>query len=346
MQRILLVGGGSGGHVYPVIAVANALKERSANAGGLDLALLGDDNFMRQAAQENGIKFRSILAGKLRRYFSLLAVLDIFKFPIGFLQSLWHVFWFMPDAVFAKGGYVSIMPALVARLYFIPLYIHESDSVPGLANKFLGRLADKIFKTFQISAEYFDQKKTVLFGNPVRRELLGGNKDEAAKLFNLSTGKKTIFVYGGSQGAQKINNAILESLVMAVGKDLQIIHQCGDTQYQDVKKSIEKLIKEGEGQYGELIARNHRLYSFLNLEQARSAYALADVIISRAGASNIFEIASVGKPAIIIPIVDTSGDHQLNNAIAFSKSGAVLIEEDNLTPHIILSQIEYLFIPD
>ena len=347
MKRILLVGGGSGGHVYPVIAVANALKEKAASGGAeLELLVIGDDKFMRSAAQENGIKFRPVYSGKMRRYFSFLTLLDLFKFPIGLVQSLWHIYWFMPDLVFAKGGYVSILPALVAKLYFIPLYIHESDSVPGLANKFLGRLADKIFISFQISAAYFDQKKTVLFGNPVRRELLGGNKDEAAKLFNLSTGKKTIFVYGGSQGAQKINNAILESLVMAVGKDLQIIHQCGDTQYQDVKKSIEKLIKEGEGQYGELIARTHRLYSFLNLEQARSAYALADVIISRAGASNIFEIASVGKPAIIIPIVDSSGDHQLNNAIAFSKSGAVLIEEDNLTPHIILSQIEYLLRPD
>jgi len=347
MQRILLVGGGSGGHVYPVIAVANALKERSANAGGLDLALLGDDNFMRQAAQENGIKFRSILAGKLRRYFSLLAVLDIFKFPIGFLQSLWHVFWFMPDAVFAKGGYVSIMPALVARLYFIPLYIHESDSTPGLVNRMLGRLADKIFISFQISAAYFNPSKTLLTGNPVRKELLTGNKDEAAKLFDLKTDKKTIFVYGGSQGAQAINKMILESLVMMVGRGFQIIHQCGLGQYDSAKSEVDKIIKEGEGSYADSIKQNYKFLAFLNTKQLAAAYALADVLVSRAGAASIAEIAMLGKPAIFIPLsTKASRGEQVTNAVELAKYGAITIEEENLTPHIVISQIEYLLRPE
>lgn len=341
-MRILLVGGGSGGHVYPVIAVANALKEK----GDIELLLLGDDKFMRQAAKESGIKFHSILSGKLRRYFSPLMFLDVFKFPVGFLQSLWHTFWFMPDAVFVKGGYVSVLPALVAKLYLIPLYIHESDSVPGLANKFLGRLANKIFISFQISVAYFDATKTVLAGNPIRRELLTGDKKEAATLFNLNSNKKTVFVYGGSQGAQKINDIVLESLVMIVSKDLQVIHQCGSGQYETVKKSIDKLIKEGEGGYGSVITQNYRLEPFLDVNKARAAYALADVIVSRAGASNIFEISAMGKPAIITPITDSAGNHQMNNAIAFNKAGAVLLEEENLTPHIFISQIEYLLKPE
>ena len=342
MKRILLVGGGSGGHVYPVIAVANALKEK----GDVELLLLGDDKFMGQAAKEVGIQFHSVMSGKLRRYFSLLTLLDVFKFPLGFFQSLWHIFWFMPDVVFAKGGYMSVLPALVAKLYLIPVYIHESDSVPGLANRFLGRLANKIFTSFQISSAYFDQAKIILTGNPVRKELLGGNKNEAAKLFNLDLGKKTIFIYGGSQGAEKINNIILDSLVMMVGKDWQIIHQCGSGQHEAVKKSVEKVVKEGEGEYGNLITLNYRSSTFLDLNQAKMAYALADIIVSRAGASNIFEIAAVGKPAIIIPITDSSGNHQLNNAMALNKYGAVMIEEENLTPHIVLSQIEYLLRPE
>jgi len=231
---------------------------------------------------------------------------------------------------------------LVAKLYLIPVYIHESDSVPGLANKFLGRLAKKIFISFQMSTTYLNSSKTILTGNPVRKDILIGDRNEAAKLFGLSPDKKTVFVYGGSQGAQKINEMILESLVMMIGKDFQIIHQCGSGQYDTVKKSVDKFIKEGEGGYGDAITQNYRLEPFLNLDKARAAYALADVIVSRAGASNIFEIAAVGKPAVIIPITDSAGNHQLNNATAFSKYGAVMIEEENLTPHIVLSQIEYL----
>jgi len=348
LKRILLVGGGSGGHVYPVIAVVNTLKEK-ASAGGVDLELmvLGDDKFMRPAAQENGIKFRPILSGKLRRYLSLLTILDIFKFPVGLLQSLWHIYWFMPDAVFAKGGYVSVLPALVAKLYLIPLYIHESDSVPGLANRFLGLLANKIFTSFQISAAYLDSKKTILTGNPVRQELLTGDRSEAGKLFNLDLNKKTVFVYGGSQGAQKINDIILESLVMMVNKDLQIIHQCGSGQYETVKKTVDKFIKEGEGSYGDAITKNYRLEPFLDLNKIKAAYSLADVIVSRAGAGSIFEIALLGKPAILIPLsTKSSRGEQIANATELAKYGAIMIEEENLTPHIILSQIEYLLKPE
>ncbi len=216
MKRILLVGGGSGGHVYPVIAVANALKKKSAESGGVELMLLGD-KFMRQAAQKSlpaqvgSIKSRSIISGKFRRYLSPMNLVDIFKFPVGLVQSLWHVFWFMPDVVFAKGSYVSVLPALVAKLYMIPLYIHESDSVPGLANRFLGRMASKIFTSFQTVTVHFDAEKTVLTGNPVRKNLLTGDRGEATSMFNFDPNKKTIFVYAGSRGAQKINKKILES---------------------------------------------------------------------------------------------------------------------------------------
>jgi len=346
-NRILLVGGGSGGHVYPLIAVAEELKNQAGQKGvELEVLFLGEGGFFKRAVKEKGYAFKNITSGKLRRYFSLLTLLDIFKLPVGFVQSLWHLYWFMPDVVFAKGGYASVLPALVAKLYMIPLYVHESDSIPGLANRFLGRTATKIFISFQSSAAHFDASRTILTGNPVRRELLTGDRNEAAALYNLSSSKKTIFVYGGSQGAQKINNIVLDSLVMMAGKGFQMIHQCGSAQYDAVKKSVEKITKEGEGSYGEAVIQNYRLEPFLDLEKARAAYALADIIISRAGASNIFEIAAVGKPAIIIPITNSSGNHQLNNAIAFSKSGAVLLEEQNLTPNILISQIEYLLKPE
>src|SRR3989344_7354214 len=159
--RILLLGGGSGGHVFPLIAVAEALKEKSQQEGiPLELMVLGEGGFMEKATAGAGLKFKPILAGKLRRYLSPLTILDIFKIPVGFFQALWHIFWFMPDVVFAKGGYASLPGAFVAKLYFIPLFAHESDSVPGLANRILGKLAKTFFISFESSKKYFKPGKT------------------------------------------------------------------------------------------------------------------------------------------------------------------------------------------
>lgn len=340
--RILLTGGGSGGHVFPLIAVATALKEKAQQSGReLELLILGEGQFMEKAAVENGLPFKRILAGKLRRYFSILTVLDILKTPIGFFQSLWHVFWFMPDIIFAKGGYASVLPAIIGRLFFIPLFIHESDSIPGLANRILGKLAKTVFISFQSSEKYFKTGKTALTGNPLRKELIGQDRGRAAEFFKLKSDKKTILILGGSQGAQKINDIILQSLVMLV-KDFQIIHQCGETQYNFVRNEAEKLVKEGEGKYAENIKINYKLFPFLDTEQLGMAFAVADILISRAGAGSIFEIAAFGKPVILIPITNSSADHQLANAREFSKFGAVVLEEQNLTSHILINQIESL----
>ena len=344
--RILLLGGGSGGHVFPLIAVANALKEKYQQAGiPLELMVLGEGKFMEKAAAETGLNFKSILAGKLRRYLSPLTILDIFKIPIGFFQALWHIFWFMPDVVFAKGGYASLPGALVAKLYFIPLFIHESDSIPGLVNRILGKLSKTVFISFNLSQKYFKSGKTVLTGNPVRKELISGDRVAGFQNFGLNPARKIILVLGGSQGAQKINQIVLDSLVMMV-KDFQILHQCGESQYQAIKTEIEKLIKEGEGEYADSLKNNYKFYPFFSEKEMAMAYAASDIIISRAGAGSLFEIAMLGKPAIIIPITNSSSNHQLENALEFSKFGAVVIEEENLTPHIIISQINSLLKPE
>lgn len=347
-MRILLVGGGSGGHVFPLIAVAEALRERSVQTGApLELMVIGEGEFIQKASLEHGLNFKPIIAGKLRRYFSLLTLLDILKIPIGFLQSLWHIFWFMPDVIFSKGGYSSVTSVVVGKLYFIPVYIHESDSVPGLANRLLAKLSKRIFISFKSSEKYFNVAKTILVGNPVRREIAQGDRNEAAKVFNLDPSRKTILVLGGSQGAQKINKIILDSLVMMVGPNasLQIIHQCGESQYQTVKTEVEKIIKEGENHYAQAIQTNYKVYPFFNEKELALAYAAADVFVSRAGSGNIFEIALIGKPAIIIPITNSSSNHQLENALEFSRFGATLIEEENLTPHILINQINSIFEP-
>lgn len=344
--RILLLGGGSGGHVFPLVAVANALKEKSRQTGvPLELMVLGEGKFLEKAVQENELSFKPILAGKLRRYFSPLNILDVFKIPIGFFQALWYIFWFMPDVVFAKGGYASLPGAFVSKLYFIPLFIHESDSVPGLANRILGKLSKKVFVSFDSSQKYFKPNKTVLTGNPIRKELIIGDRVMAIERFGLNINRKTILVAGGSQGAQNINRIILDTLVLLV-KDYQIIHQCGESQFQSVKMESEKIIKEGEGEYADAVNTNYKLFPFFDVNDMALAYAAADVIISRAGASNLSEISMLGKPTIIIPITNSSSGHQLKNALEFSKFGASVIEEENLTPHIVINQIQSLLDPD
>lgn len=345
--RILLLGGGSGGHVFPLVSVANALKEKSGQTGiPLELMVLGEGKFLEKAAAETGLRFKPILAGKLRRYFSPLTILDILKIPIGFLQSLWYIFWFMPDVVFAKGGYASLPGALVSKLYFIPLFVHESDSTPGLANKILGRFAKKVFVSFDSTQKYFKPGKAVTTGNPVRKELVSGDRVVGIQNFGLNPSLKTILILGGSQGAQKINQIVLDSLVMLV-KDFQVLHQCGEGQYPSVKIEIDKLTKEGVGEYADSLKNNYKFYPFFSEAEMAMAYAVSDVIISRAGAGSLFEIATIGKPVILIPL-STRGSRgdQIANALEFSKFGAVTIEEENLTPHIIINQVQSLLEPD
>ena len=340
-KRILLIGGGTGGHVFPLIAVAESIRKLDPSA---EILAIGDGPFIAKATSEAGIPFKPLFGGKIRRYFSALNFLDLLKFPFSFLQSLWTLYRYMPDVVFAKGTFSSIAPCLVAKLYFIPVYIHESDSVPGRSNMFLGQVATKAFTSFESAVKYFNQGKVVLVGNPVRPEVLVGNRDTALEYFNFRADMKTIFVYGGSQGSKHINDLILESLVQLV-KDYQVIHQCGDSQLQAVKGEVDRLSKEGENSYGPMISANYRLYPFVSAEELAMAYAMSDIVISRGGASNLFEIATGGKPAIIIPITDSHGNHQSQNAVEFAKYGAVIIEEANTSPHILINQIQNLLEP-
>ncbi|MEK9157780.1 MAG: undecaprenyldiphospho-muramoylpentapeptide beta-N-acetylglucosaminyltransferase [Patescibacteria group bacterium] len=340
-KRILLVGGGSGGHVFPLMAVAESLRTLDSSS---ELIIFGEGQFLENALKDKDIKYVKILAGKARRYISPLVVWDFIKIILGFFQSLWLVFRYMPDVVFCKGGYASVLPALIARLYRIPVYAHESDSVPGLANKIIGKFALAVFISFESAGKYFKEGKAVLVGNPVRLELLSGDKSIALQQFNLRADKKTVLVAGGSQGAKRINDAILEVLVQLV-QTYQIIHQAGDSQLSAVKSVIDQYVKEGGDSYGAMVSANYRLYPFFNAQDLAMAYASADIIISRAGASNIFEISALGKPAIIIPITNSASNHQMENANEFQKYGAVVIEEANITPHIIINQIQELLEP-
>ncbi len=342
--RILLAGGGTGGHVYPLIAVAKALKERAATEKiDIELLLVGDGEFIEKAAEINKLPFQRIVSGKLRRYFSVDNLKDILKMPIGFVQSLWCIYWFMPEIVFAKGGYASVMPALAARIFLIPVFIHESDFVPGLSNTILAKIAEEVFISFEASKQYFGRARTSFVGNPIRKELFGASREAAVKFFNLDPGRKTILVLGGSLGAKVINELILTSLVLMT-ENYQIIHQCGDSQYDEVKKDYDKLAEEGGAAYGGRLKEYYHLSPFLEEEALAMAYAAADVIISRAG-GQLFELAYLGKPAIIIPRAGSPGDHQAYNASSFGGAGGIVIEEQNFTRDVLIQRIGFLLEP-
>lgn len=348
MKRILLVGGGSGGHVFPLMAIAESLQKLAIQQGRpLELILLGEGKFFEEAAKKSGLKYKKIMAGKIRRYFSLANLFDIPKTLIGLIQSLWFLFWWMPDAIFVKGGYASIPPALAAKLFFIPLYIHDSDAVPGAANRLIGRWAKKVFVSFEMAKQYFPAGKTELTGNPIRSEILNGDRNQAWQFFQLSDQLPTILVLGGSQGAQKVNEIVLQSLSKLTSK-FQVIHQTGELNYEAVKKSSEALsnpVAKSDLATGLLSGSfpNYHLYPFLDSTNLPLAYAAADVIVSRAGANLLSEISALGKPAIVIPIKKSTSNHQYYNAVEFSKYGGIIIEEDNLVPSVLVDQIEHAY---
>ncbi|MBI2063723.1 MAG: UDP-N-acetylglucosamine--N-acetylmuramyl-(pentapeptide) pyrophosphoryl-undecaprenol N-acetylglucosamine transferase [Candidatus Yanofskybacteria bacterium] len=344
MLRILLTGGGSGGHVYPLIAVAEELQKQAAQNGvPLELRFLGADGLIKDVAATIGVTAIGVISPKWRRYLSYQNFTDILKAPFGFLQALFYVWRFMPDLIFSKGGYDSFLPALIARILAIPVIIHESDVVPGKANLWVGKWAKKIFLTFDGAKGYFRQDLVEAVGNPIRTGITNiTDKAAALAAFNLNSSKPVVLITGASQGAQVINEVLLLSLV-ELTKKFQIIHQCGPNNYDSTNAQILTIVKEGEGTYGKTIADSYRLYPSFDLRQMALAYSAADIIVGRSGAGTIFEMAAVGKPAIIIPLKGAASDHQLANAREFAKFGAIVIEEENLTPHILISEIESVY---
>lgn len=329
-MRIVLTGGGTGGHLIPLIAVVRKIKEKNSEAeflfigpnGGLEKKLMSAEN----------IPTKNIMAGKMRRYFSWLNFVDFFKIPIGIFQSLWHLLWYMPDAIFGKGGYASLPVVIAGWIYRIPIMIHESDANPGLANSMLAKFSERVAVSYPQAENYFPAKQVVLTGNPLRADIAMGDAQKIIQNFSLSPSKKTIFVYGGSQGSAIINEKVLNILPELL-KKYQVIHQTGEKNFEDAKNKAGVLgVKAGrEGYYP---------IAFVG-EELKDILAATDVVISRAGSNSISEIAAVGKPAIIIPIGNSANDHQRMNAYTLAKSGGcVVLEESNLGENMLLGTLE------
>ena len=336
-MRIALTGGGTGGHLFPIIAVAreikkliqkNVFKIPPGEGLAVELLFIGPKTIGEETLVKEGIGHNKIMAGKLRRYKSWQNFIDIFKIPLGFFQSLWRLFIFMPNAVFSKGGYGSVPVVLAAWLYRIPVLIHESDALPGIANKFCAKFSQRIAVSFNETANYFPRHKTALTGNPVRDGMANGSKEEAKNIFGLSGQRPVILILGGSQGAQPLNDVIFAALPQLLNR-CEIIHQCGPDNYETIKQMMSNTLPVG-----------YFLHSFLDEEQMRQAYAAADLVISRAGAGSIAEISALGKPSILVPLPNSAADHQNKNALNYTQYGATLvIEQMNLRPHLLANQV-------
>lgn len=331
-MRILLTSGGTGGHIYATVAIARTLKKISESQNySMEMLFVGPDKFTE-------VKSKKIFAGKIRRYFSLDNIVDIFKIFIGFWQSFWFVFWFMPDVIFGKGGYGSFSVILVGLLFNIPTIIHESDSVPGLTNRIFSPLVKRITFSFSVSEKYFSPKKRLFSGHPIRKEVLAAKKEEVKMKFNLVGDRPILFFIGGSQGAQKINEVVLEALSKLLEK-YEVIHQSGDNNFKEVKSESDGLILAQK-----LDSRYYHLFANLSDLEVGSAYAASDLIIARSGAGTIFEIAAWGKPSILVPLPSAAANHQVKNAYEFSSGEkAIVFEEANFTPNFVLQEINNLF---
>lgn len=336
-MKILFTGGGTGGHIFPLVAVAREIR-RIYPKKNLELYYMGPkDDFSNILLSQEDFIIKTISSGKIRRYFDLQNIVDIlFKIPLGLIQSFFLLITINPDLVFSKGGSGSIAVTYSARFLRIPVFIHESDVVPGLSNQTTAKWAKKIFISFP-KTEYFDPRKTTLTGNPIRKEILEGDKEKAVEIFNLTLSKPVFLVIGGSQGAETINDFVLRILNDLL-KSYEIIHVTGTQNVKEISAEAQVIEEKGLDKY-------YHPIGFLDEQKMKHAYKAADLIISRSGSGSIFEIAASGKPSILIPLPSAAADHQSKNAYAYAETGAaIVLEQENLTPNFFMENIQLLFL--
>lgn len=330
-MRILYTGGSSGGHLFPIIALHKKLKQETQRLNiPYEAYFCGASFFNKEFFIKEGLTAYFITSAKLRRYFSVLNFFDFFKFIAAFVKSLFLVWKIMPDIVFVKGGYDSLPVGITAWLYRIPMIIHESDSIPGLTNKILAKLAVRVAVSFSYTAQFFSPDKTAITGNIVREK--PSNIKDIKKELNIDT--PMILILGGSQGAKAINELIARSLNLLLNNYF-IVLQCGANNYDDLKSEL-SLVYQIEAD----LHPNFKLFAFVNEEELANYFYSADLVVSRAGSGSIFEIAQYGKPSILIPLPESASFHQSKNAFLYAREGAaIVLEQNNLTPGLLIQEI-------
>ncbi len=323
MKKIVLTGGGTAGHVTPNIALLPALKK-----AGYEITYMGShDGIEKKLISDFDIPYVGISAGKFRRYFDLKNFTDPFRVIKGFSEAKKFLKEYMPSVVFSKGGFVSVPVVRAASVLKIPCIIHESDMTPGLANKLCISAAEKICCNFPETLKLLPSEKAVLTGSPIRSELSQGNKIAGLNMCGFSANKPVIMVIGGSLGAANVNKAVRNALPRLL-EDYQVVHLCG-------KDKVDNLLLNTPG---------YKQFEYVKTE-LKDLFAMADLVISRAGANAICELLALKKPNILIPLPAASsrGD-QLLNARSFESQGfSIVIDEDDLTTELLVDKVHELY---
>lgn len=323
MKKIVLTGGGTAGHVTPNIALLPSLREK-----GYDITYIGSiAGIEKQLIEEQGIPYYGIASGKLRRYIDPKNLSDPFRVIKGFGQAHKLLGKLRPDIVFSKGGFVSVPVVLAAKMRRIPVIIHESDMTPGLANKIAIPSAAKVCCNFPETVSHLPEGKAVLTGCPIRSDLLSGDAASARELCGFTAGKPVLMIIGGSSGSQRINEKVREALPKLTER-YQVLHLCG-------KGNLEEALN-GTKDYKQIEYADKSL---------KDLFALADVVVSRAGANAICELLALKKPNILIPLsLEASRGDQILNAKSFASQGySFLLEEKDMTADSIVSAVEKVY---
>ena len=323
MKHIVLTGGGTAGHVTPNIALMGRLKEQ-----GYQISYIGSYNGIEKTLiEELGIPYYGISSGKLRRYFDLKNFTDPFRVLKGFSEARKLLKQLKPDVVFSKGGFVTVPVVVAAGRLKIPAIIHESDMTPGLANKLCIPSAVKVCCNFPETKGHLPEGKAVVTGTPIRPELLQGDADKGRAFTGFTSEKPVIMIIGGSLGAQAVNDAIRRILPELL-KDFQVVHLCGKGKKDDSKNDLKGYVQ----------------YEYIESELA-DLFAMADIVISRAGANAICELQALKKPNLLIPLsANASRGDQILNARSFEKQGfSMVLEEEAITDEILLKAVHDLY---
>lgn len=313
--KFIISGGGTGGHIYPAIAIANEIKTRYPKA---DILFVGaSDKMEMQKVPQAGYPIKGLWIAGIQRKLTLQNAMFPLKLTSSLMKSFGFIKAFKPDVVIGTGGFASGAVLKVASLLGIPTVIQEQNSYPGITNKLLGKKANKICVAYENLERFFPKENLILTGNPVRQDLLSvvNKREEALEYFKLDSTKITLLILGGSLGARRVNQLIANEINWLLSQGVQIIWQCGKLYFEDYKH-----FNEREGV---------QVLSFI--DRMDLVYASADIVISRSGASSVSELCLVGKPVIFIPSPNVAEDHQTKNAQAIvDKHGAIMLKEKEL----------------
>lgn len=323
MKKIVLTGGGTAGHVTPNLALLPSLQE----AGFLITYMGSYDGIEKRLVEDFGIPYVGISTGKFRRYLDVKNLTDPFRVIKGYSEARKFLKEYRPDVVFSKGGFVSVPVVRAAASLKIPCIIHESDMTPGLANKLCFPVAKKICCNFPETYKMLPEEKAVLTGTPIRAELAQGNKLAGLEMCGFTANKPVIMVIGGSLGAMNVNKAVRDALPQLLEK-YQVVHLCG-------KDKLDNLL---------LTTPGYKQFEYLKTE-LKDIFAMADIVISRAGANAICELLALRKPNILIPLpASSSRGDQLLNAASFESQGfSIVLHEDDLTTALLVDKVNELY---